>query len=259
MVSTAKTDGSSKPSGEDYAKLIEYSDHRRQELSRMFSPVVEVTDHYGALICRVTNVLGESPPTSAQDVVVRDLMADVFDFLWEWRRPLLEGRLQVAYPLARRSFESLSLLSICAQNPSFANAWEKGKKISNVEIRKALATAPMAESEDALKDLYRFFTHGTHPNRDLIAYRYLGEGNRFVLGSIGMPDLVLVTDHCIRLIQMWFWFVAAVGYFYRKVVDKVDNEFGKDYVKTVEEAKAVNSWLSENFNKLLQESRASRR
>ena len=103
MVSVTKDKGTSKPGSEDYVKLVEYSDHRRQELSRMFSPVVEVTNHYVTLICRVTKALGESKPTSVQDIVVRDLIADVFDFLWEWRRPLLEGRLQVAYPLARRS------------------------------------------------------------------------------------------------------------------------------------------------------------
>jgi hypothetical protein len=259
MVSQKKDGEGSKAGGKDYAKLSEYSDHRRQELSKMFSPVVEVTDRYGGLICRVTNALGGSPPTSTQDVVVRDLMADVFDFLWEWRRPLLEGRLQVAYPLARRSYESLSLLSICAQDPSFADAWERGKKISNAEIRKALAAAPMAESEDALRDLYKFFSQGTHPNRDLIAYRYLGEGNRFVLGSVGVPDLILVTDHCIKLVQIWFWFTAAVTYYFRAVVDKVDTSFGKDYLKTAEEAKKVNAWLSENFNRLLEESRGYRR
>ncbi|MFX1563752.1 MAG: hypothetical protein ACFFDP_10670 [Promethearchaeota archaeon] len=258
MVSAKKGDGNSKSDGEDYAELSEYSDLRRKELSRMLSPVVKVTDHYGALICRVTKALGESPPTSAQDVVIRDLMADIFDFLWEWRRPLLEGRLQVAYPLARRSYESLSLLSICAQDSSFASAWERGKKISNAEIRKALAVAPMAESEEALKDLYRFFSKGTHPNRNLIAYRYLGEGNSFVLGSIGTPDLVLLTDHCIKLTQMWFWFTAVVGYFYREVIDKVDASFGKDYMKTAEEAKKVNVWLSENFNRLLEEGRDNR-
>jgi hypothetical protein len=231
MVSITEDAESSKPDGENCAKLNEYSDHRRRELSTMFFPVVEVTDHYGELICRVTIALGESQPTSSQDVVVRDLMADVFDFLWEWRRPLFEGRLQVAYPLARRSYESLSLLSICAQDPSFADVWERGKKISNAEIRKALERASMAESADALKNLYSFFSKGTHPNRDLIPHRYLGEGNRFVLGSIGMPDLVLVTDQCIKLIQMWFWFTAAVGYFYRKVIDKVDTSFGNDYTR----------------------------
>lgn len=224
----------------------------------MFSSVIELTDHYGELICRVTNALGNSPPTSKQDVTVRDLMADVFDFLWEWRRPLLEGRLQVAYPLARRAYESLSLLSICAQNSSFAKAWERGKKISNFEIRKALADAPMPESENALKDLYKFFSLGTHPNRDLISYRYLGEGSSFVLGSIGMPDLVLVTDHCIKLVQMWFWFAAAVSYFSHAVVDKVDTLFGNDYLKTAEEAKEVITWLSENFNRLLVESQSKR-
>jgi hypothetical protein len=180
-------------------------------------------------------------------------MVDVFDFLWEWRRPLLEGRIQVAYPLARRSYESLSLLSICAQDPSFADRWERGKKISNAEIREALAGSPMPESEEALKDLYKFFSQGTHPNRDLIAYRYLGEGNQFVLGSIGVPDLVFVTDHCIKLVQMWFWFTAAVGYFFRAGIDTVDSSFGKDYLNTAKQAKKVVSWLVANFNRLLQE------
>ncbi|MBU0753891.1 MAG: hypothetical protein KJ645_02040 [Planctomycetes bacterium] len=254
MGSEKKGGGASEAGSEDYAKLSEYAEKRRKELSRLFSPVVDLTDHYGDLICRVTNALGGSPPTSTQDAVVRDLMADVFDFMWEWRRPLLEGRLQVAYPLARRSYESLSLLSICAQDPSFADAWERGKKISNAEIRKALAAAPMAETEDELRGLYNYFSKGTHPNRDLIAYRYLGEGNSFVLGSIGMPDLVLVTDHFIKLVQIWFWFTAAVSYYFRTVVAKVDPSFGKDYLKTAGEAKKVKAWLFESFNKLLEES-----
>jgi len=256
MASQKKNEGGKKTGCDDYAKLNEYADKRRQELSEMLSPVIELTDHYGELICRVTNALGKSSPTSKQDVTVRDLMADVFDFLWEWRRPLLEGRLQVAYPLARRAYESLSLLSICAQNSSYAKAWERGKKISNFEIRKALADAPMPESEDALKDLYKFFSLGTHPNRDLISFRYLGEGTSFVLGSIGMPDLVFVSDHCIKLVQMWFWFTAAVSYFFHDVVDNVDTLFGNDYLKTAKEAKDVITWLSENFNRLLEESRS---
>ncbi len=117
----------------------------------------------------------------------------------------------------------------------------------------------MAESEDALRDIYKFFSQGTHPNRGLIAHRHLGEGNRFVLGSVGVPDLVFVTDHCIKLVQMWFWLTAVVTYFFRTVVDKVDTSFGKDYLKTAEEAKKVNAWLSENFNRLLEECRDNRR
>ncbi len=83
---------------EDYTKLAEYSNRRFEALSKVYSPVVSVTDSFGSLICRVTNKLGSVKPSSEQDAVVRDLMADAFDFLWEWRRPLLEGRAQVAYP-----------------------------------------------------------------------------------------------------------------------------------------------------------------
>ena len=241
----------SKQSEDGYARLREYSDQRRRELSEMFNPVVEITDRYGALICRITIALGSSAPKSTQEIVIRDLMADVFDFLYEWRRPLLEGRIQVAYPLARRAYESLSLLSICAQDTDIADRWEKGKKITNYDIRRALAGAHFPESEEELKDLYRFFSKATHPNRDLIPYRYLGEGNLFVLGSIGEPSLVLVTDHCITLLQMWFWFAAAVSYYFQSVIDKADKSYRKDYLKTADKAKQVVIELQNTFNELL--------
>ncbi len=247
------TDESYKPGDKDYAMLKEYSDIRRKELSAMFSSLIEITDKYGSLICRVTRILSSTPPKSVQDTVVRDLMADVFDFLWEWRRPLLEGRDQVAYPLARRVYESLSLLSICAQDQSFAYRWEKGKQISNAEIRKALANAPMSESEEDLKDIYKFFSLGAHPNRDLIPYRSLGEGNQFVLGSIGRPDLIFVTDHCNKLVKMWFWFTAAVSHFFLATIQTVDSSYGNDYLNTAKEANKVINWLSDNFNRLLEE------
>jgi len=237
-----------------YEQLSDFAEARDRELTEMYSSVIELTDRYGKLICRVTNVLGKNKPKSIQDSVVRDLMADVFDFLREWRRPLFEGRLQVAYPLARRAYESLSLLGICAQDSSFAEKWEKGKKISNFDIRKALSIAPKPESEVALKDLYKFFSLGAHPNRDLISYRYLGEGNEFVLGSIGMPDLVFTTDHCMKLIQMWFWFAAVISYYYHDETHKADKQFIEDYMKTANDVKKVYDWLAENFNRLLEES-----
>jgi len=253
MISSSKENSEKNMGCKDYAKLTEYSGSRRKQFVEMLAPVIEITDRYGELICRITRVLGNSSPRSLQDKVVRDLMADVFDFLWEWRRPLFEGRLQVAYPLARRAYESLSLMSICIQDSSFAERWGKGERLSNAEIRKALAIAPMAESEDALKEVYRFFSRGTHPNRDLIAYRFLGEGNEFVLGSIIVPDLALIVDHCIRLVQMWFWYAAGIMHFYHTIIDRFDRSITKNYFTNAETAKKTATWLIAVFNGLLEE------
>ena len=49
----------------------------------MLAPYVELTDRYGELLCRVVAVLGKTPPASLRDVAARDLIADLFDFLYE--------------------------------------------------------------------------------------------------------------------------------------------------------------------------------
>jgi hypothetical protein len=219
----------------------------------MLQPVLDLADAYGSLIARATLALGSTPPTSQQERVVRDLMADVFDFLYEWPRPLFEGRMHVAFPLGRRAYESLSLLSACYQDRSIAERWSRGQEIRNAEIRKALAKLPFAESEAASKDLYRYFSKGSHPNRELVAERHLGEGNEFVLGSIGQPELVLVVDHCHFLVQMWFWFAALVAHLARHPLHATDPAFGKDYLATARQAQKIAEWLVENLNRLLVE------
>ncbi|MGA2403134.1 MAG: hypothetical protein ABSG91_15750, partial [Syntrophobacteraceae bacterium] len=92
-----------------YRELAFFAESRRKDLLSQLQPVVSITDSYGSLIARAVFALGKVPPKSRQDAVVRDLIADVFDFLYEWRRPLFEGRFHVAFPLARRAYESLSL------------------------------------------------------------------------------------------------------------------------------------------------------
>ena len=67
----------------------------------MLEPYVAVTDAYGKLLCRISICLGVTPPKDTQDTVVRDLMADVFDFLFESRTMILQGKIQIAYALAR--------------------------------------------------------------------------------------------------------------------------------------------------------------
>jgi hypothetical protein len=209
------------------------------------------------LVGRIVWVLGSVAPADVQDSVVRDLVADTFDFLLAWRRAILEAQLSVGYPLGRRAYESLSLLSVCAQDTAVAARWYKGAQIGNADIRSALARLPFRESEADLRELYRFFSKGSHPNRDLIPERYPGAGNDFVLGSIGRPDLLLLIDHCLNLLRMWFWFGAAAGYFYRRRIDAQDPEWGRDYLREAKRAEEIAVELTNEFNRLLGERSAS--
>jgi len=247
-------------SGADlYRKIPYFAETRRKELSIILNRVISLAHSYGSLVARAVWALGNVPPKSRQDVVVRDLIADVFDFLYEWPRPLLEGRLHVAFPLARRAYESLALLAACFQDASIAERWDQGEQIGNAEIRKALSKMPFPESEESLKDLYKFFSKATHPNRDLIAERFLGDGNRFVLGSITQSGLLLVLDHSMHLVDMWFWFGSVVGFIAKEPLEESDPSFFKDYFATARKAAEIKKWLGESFNKLLEKEQASLR
>ena len=138
---------------------------------------------------------------------------------------ILEGKLNVTFPVGRRAYESLSLLHLCALDKSWAEQWNKGKKIGNFDVRKELAAHPMVESEQEMRELYNFFCSATHPNRELLSRRFLGEGNKFVLGVIGGPNLVLVSDYCIKNLKMWLWLTATVTYFYRETIVEVDRDY----------------------------------
>lgn len=247
-------------SGSDfYRKLPAFAEGRRRELLAQLQPVHDLTDAYGELVCRAVVALGSTPPNSRHDSVARDLIADAFDFLYEWRRPLFEGRLHVAIPLARRAFESVSLLSVVHQDPSVAKRWDGGEQISNREVRGALATLPFAESKDTLQSAYNVFSRGTHPNRDLVSERFLGEGNGFVLGSIGQPEVVLVVDQCIQLIDLWFWFGALVGHLAREPLAACDPSFGSNYLTVAERAAESKKWLVSRYNTLLESRQAELR
>ena len=106
-----------------------------------------------------------------------------------------------------------------------------------------------------MDDLYRFFSKAAHPNRELVAERFLGEGNEFVLGSIGRPSLILVADHCIHLVEMWFWFGALVAFACKELMDKIDPMFGRDYFRTATKAEEVKKSLVEGYNALLKSMR----
>ncbi|WP_169709609.1 hypothetical protein [Deferrisoma camini] len=240
-------------SEDQYAKLDEYAARRESEIRPMLQPYLDVTDQYGRLICRLSEHIGKRPPTSVQDAVIRDLMADVFDFLYEVRPFIVKGQTLVAYPLARRAYESLTLLQVCVLKESAAEKWNAGKKIKNEEIRKALGNNPIGESEEELRKLYRFFCDMTHPNRDTIPYRGLGEGNEFVFGSIGVPNLAVVLDYCLKHIDLWYWFCPVVAWFYKEILLKADPSFHDDHNQAREKAKQVTNWLTDQYNRVLEQ------
>lgn len=236
-----------------YEALRRYADIRTKEISEMSVPFIKITDRYGRLISRLTLILGEIRPRDVQDVVLRDLLADIFDCLYEARLLIMASKLNIAFPIARRAYESLSLMSLCSVDSSWAEKWQKGQRIGNAAIRKELGKHPKGEQEEELKELYDFFCLATHPNRELVPSRFLGEGNQYVLGVIGQPSLVMVCDYCIKLLQMWFWFTAMASYFYREQIAEVDKAYFDSYMRTAKEAENVMNWLTENFNDLLEE------
>jgi len=234
-----------------YSDLQKFSEFRRKELGKLYKPYLDVTDRYGQLICDLSSLLGKLPPSDVQEKVIRDLMADVFDNLYESRNIILTGQLNVAYPLIRRAYESLSLLVLCALDVQTAQKWQDGKQISNNEVRKGLAKHPFGEKEENLRELYKFFSEASHPNRGLIPERYLGEGNEFVFGAIGMPDLVMVTDYCLKHLDLWFWFAAVISTLLAPKTDQDSTTYRSKYLAIAKDAQWCCDWLRIEFNRLL--------
>jgi len=125
---------------------------------------------------------------------------------------------------------------LCVLDGKCAEKWQTGVEIKNAEVRRELAKYPFGETEESTKYLYKFYSSGTHTNRDFIPRRFLGEGNQFVLGSIPKPSIALVTDYCTNHLRMWFWFTAILLYFFRDVDHLSQPEFGKRYLHVAEVA-----------------------
>jgi hypothetical protein len=226
---------------------------REAELRPMLQPYIDVTDRYGVLISSIVLVLGKSAPSSNQDSAIRDLMADVFDHLYEARHLIIIGKPELAYPLARRGYESLSLVVACNLDEKLCRRWMVGKHVSNEEVRRTLAKHPKGESEAATRRLYKEFSEIAHPNRSTVAHRLLGEGNEFVLGSVGKPSLVLLADYALKTLDLWYWFGAFATAVYLPVLGSETRRILDHYHVTAEAAKVVSPWLSEQYNRVLAE------
>jgi hypothetical protein len=242
-----------------YAKLQEYADQRAKELTPMLQPFIDVTDHYGEMMCEMTLILGRSPPASKYDTLTRDLLADVFDFLNEARPLIIRGKLEIAYPLARRAYESLSLMVACHLDLRLADRWIANKKIGNAEVRRILGKHPMGEDEARMQEAYSFFSKTTHPNRNYLTQRLLGEGNKFVLGAVGIPSLTLLADYALKTLNLWFWCGAFASHIYSDILEKADPQFFRTYLSVSEEAKRVAGWLAEQYNRVLAEEQEAMR
>jgi hypothetical protein len=233
-----------------YAALAGFAEMRRRELLPMLEPYTRVADQYGELVCRIILILGQVPPKTALDSMTRDLAADVFDFLHEARTLIEKGMPHLAYPMARRAFESLCLVVASHQNDALASKWRSGVEVKFSEVRNVLAAHPMGEAEEALKDSYSFFCEATHPRRGLVGERHLGDGNTFVLGAIGRPELILLADYCIRTLSLWFWFVAFFGWTYREILTQRDVGLPRAYHEAAKNAQAAKGWILEQYNRL---------
>lgn len=241
---------------QEYDRLAEYTAVRTSELSALLRPYAEITDRYGELMCGVVLALGQAAPVSPRDAAMRDLIADVFDFLYETHPLILKGKLEVAYPLARRAYESLSLLVACSLDGQVCDRWISGKQVANAEVRRILSAHPMGEKAGATKELYGFFSMTTHPNRTHMAARFLGEGNEFVLGAIGRPSLAMLADYARKSLSLWFWFAAFVVYTYRENLDQADQGLLSAYHEAAAGAEQVAGWLVEQYNRVLEQEQA---
>jgi hypothetical protein len=131
-----------------------------------------------------------------------------------------------------------------------------GKQVGNAEVRRILGKHPLGEPEDQTAELYKFFSKSTHPNREHMAYRFLGDGNEFVLGAIGRPSLALLTYYGLKLLNLWFWFTAFVSFTHLEILARSDPKFHDTYRDVTKQAEEVARWLAKQYDHCLAEEQA---
>lgn len=247
---------------EEHRRLDEYAQGRHSELTGIFDDEVQLLVAYEQLVCRATLILGTHEPVNAEDRVRRDLMADAFDALYVARTVVFQGYASAAWPLMRRALESITLFEYFMLLPNEASRWSQGSRITHARVRKYLnkhsieigGTTMSDDEKRTMKELYSQFSEAAHPNRDLIPTRFLGEGNSFALGAIGMPEPLVVAHYVLSLINLWFFFAAAVGYAYRELLHSADSLYVRDYLAVAATARQVNEQLHAAWSELWQES-----
>jgi len=213
-----------------YAKLPGIEAERRSAIEEIFVDEFAFIDDCLALAARQVEILGDMRPSKIEDVAIRDLSCDAFEFLYEARRVIAETRPSVMVPLMRRAFESVSLCHLFMVKPEFAVKWSKGDQLSNRDVRKHLESAPMTESVEQIRRFYGHFSKGTHPNRSHLPYLFLGEGNQFTLGAIPPIDLLVLGEHIRDLLDLCYWYVGVFLYSYRESLpERIGPRFASEF------------------------------
>jgi hypothetical protein len=198
-----------------YCELAQIEVERRREIEEIFGEELAFVDDCLALAAKHVEMLGDIPPSSVEDVAMRDVCCNAFEFLYEARFAIAKNVPSVVFPLMRRAFETISLCQLFMASPEFARKWSKGRKISPSDVRKHLEHDPMTESVDQLREDYTYFSKGTHPNRTHVPFLFLGEGNKFPLGGVPPIDPAELGQFVLRLVQLSYWYVGVFAYYYR--------------------------------------------
>jgi hypothetical protein len=238
---------------EPYSGLSEVAEQRRREILAIFRVELDFTDDCLALMATLVEALGHCTPTDIRDVSVRDLGCDAFEFLYAAKEALLQNKPSIAFPLIRRAFESTSLSQVFIHNKQFAEKWAKGGKIQNAEVRKQLEKGPFADPAAEIRETYGHYSQGTHANRTHIPFTFLGEGNKFPLGSIFPIDELTLGRHIRHLMQQAYWLIGVFVFHYHRVAKSLGQDFEEAVLKLTPRIEQLGRKLTRKLEQLREE------
>ncbi len=234
-----------------FSELAGIEADRRVVIEEMFEHEFGFIDDCLALAAKQVEILGSIRPTSVEDVSMRDLGCDAFEFLYGARGAIASNRSSVAFPVMRRAFESVTLCNLFITKPEFAQAWAKGKTISNTDVWKNLEHNPNIGSITEIREVYKHFSQGTHANRTHIPYLFLGEGNQFTLGAIPPVDALTLGTHLRDLVQLCYWYVGVFLWFYRESLPAIfGSDFAREFLGLTPRLKEIRLTLDEQLDRL---------
>jgi len=230
-------------------------DKRVEAFNFILKPYFEVVNDYGQLFSRIHYITGFIEPKNEIESIQRDLGSDAFDFLNETKYLIKRGQFDITYPIARRAFETITLMIAFHFKNELAIKWKEGKEIPNRDVRDILDKHKEigGESKESMKNLYDYFSKKSHPNYVAIPHRLIGLGNYFALGPMPEPLLLPIVDLCIEIIDLWFWLIAYTWYYNLENVNKFDSSLKEDYIEKKRKVLEVRKWLIEQRLNLIDE------
>lgn len=230
-------------------------DKRVEAFNYILEPYFEVVNDYGQLFSRIHYITGFVEPKDDLETIQRNLTADAFDFLNETKYLIKRGQFDITYPIARRAFETITLMIAFHFKAELAMKWTKGKEIPNRDVRDILDKHKETggEPKESMKNLYDYFSKKSHPNYVAIPQRLVGKGNYFAIGPIPEPLLLPIVDLCIEIIDLWFWLIAYTWYNNLDYVNEFDALLKDDYLEKKRKALEVRKWLIEQRLNLIDE------